>query len=372
MLFNVLLRLTWKRKWHILAYLSIFLFFSFINTNKQQEQFSFKQVALDIEIVNAEKTTSYQPLIDYLKESNHVRLSNLSEKELREKVFLEEIDGAIILPIEEHAKEETSSKIKVITNQQNSRGLLAEAMVQQYLVFEDAIKHSDSRTKEDLKVILSKKAQMSLNTKKQNDNEMLVWAKYYFNFVLYVILMMFIHVFGLILSELASSSLSQRIELSPQPTLKTGIQKVGGLFLAALFITLTFILSSLIFYPNLAFETNFVKHVVFSLAFMITTLCLTYMLSEIIGQNHFFYNGMSTVISLGSGFLSGIFIPLELLPKNILHVIKLLPTYYVVEANNQIHSSFSMYKYNLAILLLFGFVYFMIGLSVYRLKQRPV
>ena len=81
-------------------------------------------------------------------------------------------------------------------------------------------------------------------------------------------------------------------------------------------------------------------------------------------------NGISTVASLGTAFISGVFVPQEFLGAKVLAVAKFFPTYYFVTINNMKITSFGDVSYELFMQVLFGIAFLSIGLYFSRVKQR--
>ena len=79
---------------------------------------------------------------------------------------------------------------------------------------------------------------------------------------------------------------------------------------------------------------------------------------------------MSTVLSLGTSFISGVMVPQEVLGENVLKIAKFFPTYYFVKINEMTVNSFLDMKYEISMQLLFAIVFLLMGLYFNKVKQK--
>lgn len=79
---------------------------------------------------------------------------------------------------------------------------------------------------------------------------------------------------------------------------------------------------------------------------------------------------MSTVLSLGTSFMSGVMVPQEVLGENVLKIAKFFPTYYFVKINEMTVNSFLDMKYEISMQLLFAIVFLLMGLYFNKVKQK--
>ncbi len=74
--------------------------------------------------------------------------------------------------------------------------------------------------------------------------------------------------------------------------------------------------------------------------------------------------------SLGTSFISGVFVSQEFLGEKVLTIAKFFPTYYYVKVNEMNINSFGEIKYELFMQVLFGIVFLSLGLYSSRARQR--
>ena len=103
--------------------------------------------------------------------------------------------------------------------------------------------------------------------------------------------------------------------------------------------------------------------------FSFTILFLTFLINNIV-KNKFAISAISTVLSLGTSFISGVMVPQQLLGKNVLTVAKFFPTYYYVKINDMQANSFSDVRYEIFMQLLFAAAFLLMGLYFSKAAQK--
>jgi ABC-2 type transport system permease protein len=109
--------------------------------------------------------------------------------------------------------------------------------------------------------------------------------------------------------------------------------------LAALLYTLiswlVMIICCVIFNFKNSFNMNTVYFIINSLIFAICGASISYLIGNLVkGRNAI--SAISNVVTLGSCFISGVFVPQEFLGGSVLKIASFTPTYWFVKANNRI------------------------------------
>ena len=370
--FKYLMTSIWRMKWHIFTYALIFFILSAVNQGLDpQERGDFSNTRLDLILVRQEDSKLGDAFQDYLEENHDVELSSKPVEELRERIFIGEMDGIIVLPenLEEGILKKTSP-VQIITINTNSSNLVY-SMTNGYFTFANAVLTAGQTDFEALNETFSKEAKVTLlqGQKSDNQNEASNWASFYFNFMTYVLIAIFIGLFGLLLSNFQETKVQQRQLISSTSLVSINKSKLMACGFVAFFITALFILGALAFRPSLVTQPIFLKYVLVSLAFATAALSMAFLASVIIGNNRFLYSGLSTVLGLGLSFTSGVFVPLEVLSDPVLNFAKLFPVYYVVKSNQMVDSDLASYLPTISILLLFALFYFVIAMAISRVKS---
>ena len=163
------------------------------------------------------------------------------------------------------------------------------------------------------------------------------------------------------MTDFTDDNIENRRKISSKKFLKFNNEIYLGQLSLASIITLIFILGSIVLRGKYIGEVDFGKYVVNIMVFSFSVLCLTFLINNIT-RNKFVINALSTVLSLGTSFISGVMVPQQFLGKKVLTIAKFFPTYYFVRINDMHVSSFSDIRYEFFMQLLFAMAFLFMGL----------
>ena len=195
------------------------------------------------------------------------------------------------------------------------------------------------------------------------------WFRFYFNFTSYVILGIYISVIGLVMTDYNDINIENRRKVSSKKFLKFNSEIYLGQLTIAILLTSFFILGSIILKGKYIGEVDFIKYVVNTIIFSFAALCLTFLINNL-SSNKFIISGLSTVLSLGTSFISGVMVPQQLLGKKVLNIAKFFPTYYFVKINDMDIKSLLEIRYEIFMQILFAITFLMTGLYFSKVRQK--
>ena len=157
---------------------------------------------------------------------------------------------------------------------------------------------------------------------------------FYFRYMPYLFLSVLCYVMGNVLSAFREGDLPKRMCASAVPVVR---QNLEGL-LAALTVGAGLwgfaILAAVIVYGNrFTGSGGFVYYLFNSVMMLLVSLALSYLVG-IFTKDSNTLNGIVNVISLGMCFLCGVFVPLEVMNKNVTRVAQFLPVYWYEKIND--------------------------------------
>ncbi|WP_265450598.1 ABC transporter permease, partial [Clostridium sp. cpc1] len=161
--------------------------------------------------------------------------------------------------------------------------------------------------------------------------------------------------------DFRDENIQSRRKISSKKFLQFNKEMYLGQLILASMITLVFILGSILLKGKYIGEVNFGKYVINTIVFSFSILCLTFLINNIT-KNKFIINALSTVLSLGTAFISGVMVPQEFLGEKTLMIAKFFPTYYFVKINEMRVNSFLDMKFEIFMQLLFAVVFLLMGL----------
>lgn len=179
----------------------------------------------------------------------------------------------------------------------------------------------------------------------------------------------YISVIGLVMREFNDANIQARMKVSSKKFLSFNIQMYLGQISIAVLITLVFVLDSILLKGKYLRDVNFVKYLLNIWVFSFSILGLTFLANNLT-RSTFMINAASTVLSLGTSFISGVLVPQELLGENVLKIAKFFPTYYFIKINDMKIDSFIEIRYELLMQVLFVISFLLIGLYFSEIKRK--
>ncbi|HHX59748.1 MAG TPA: ABC transporter permease [Epulopiscium sp.] len=371
--YKYFIKVALKQKSVILGYTIIFLILAIINgSSTDTKETQFAETKLTIGVIDNMNSQLSMGLTDYLSQKNHIVHIREDDEYIRDQIFLEAIDGVVIIP--EGFDEKVVSKEKIVEVYKDDREIGAsylDQQVEKYLVFANATYADGKFHLEDMKEALNQKAHVEIiedqgKTKNIGANN---WFKNYYNFTSYIIIAMYLTVISLVMADFKNEEIEKRIKISSKRFMSFNKEIYLGQISVGVIITSIFILGSILLKGKYIGGINFSKYVINIIVFSFTILCLTFLINNLT-RNRFVITGISTVVSLGTSFISGIFVPQEFLSEKALTVARFFPTYYFVRINERNINSLMDMRYDILIQVMFGLVFLLVGLYFAKVKQR--
>ena len=369
--FKYFIRISLKYKWSILAYVVIFFMLTIINgSSPAQGPASFTDTKLNISIIDHSNSSLSKSLKGYLVERNNIVYPPKDQEDGKELIFLEIADAIIVIP--EDFEERVLNKEKAIEVYRDERKIESfqiQHQINKFISFVNATNENGEFDLNAVNLALKEKANVEIVGTNNGNEKIKEWFFYYFNFTAYVIIAIYIAVIGMVMTDFTEDNIESRRKVSSKKSFQFNKEIYLGQFILAAIITSIFILGSLVFRGKYIGEVQFSKYVVNTIVFSFTILSLTFLVNNIT-NNRFVKNGVSTVLSLGTSFISGVMIPHELLGENVVTISKFFPTYYFVKINRTEITTFLDVKYEILMQLLFALAFLLMGLYFSRVKQR--
>lgn len=370
--YKYFIKIASKNKGVILGYTIIFFLMSLLaGTGANQREAKFTETKLNIGIIDNSNDELSKGLKKYLKEKNNIIDIIDDEEYIKEQIFLERVDAVLI--ISNNFQEKVINKeesIEIYNDHRKIGSIQIQNQINKFLLFANASYEDEKFDLAAVNLALAEKTGVELvdnNTAKNiRVNE---WFRNYYNFTSYVIIAMYIAIIGLVMADFKDENIDSRMKISSKKFLNFNMEMYLGQLTIAIIITTVFILGSIVLKGKYIGEVDFGKYVINIIIFSFTILCFTFFLNNFT-KNKFVISAMSTVLSLGTSFISGVMVPQELLGEKTLALAKFFPSYYFVKINEMAVSSFSDIKFELFMQLLFAVVFVLMGLYFSKVKQK--
>lgn len=344
----------------LLIYIGIsLLFVTVFLLNNNSSGSVYETSKPDIAVVDRSDNEVSQALVKYLDENANIK--DLKEEDLDDELFYESIKAIITIPEnfdfnkDIEYKSLPSSKNNIFI-QQNINEFLSKLNTYHELGY--ATKDAISNTFEDFDTDL----QISFEGKNINTDES---SQVFFNFLSYSILSIIFLVVCNIMLTYNQETISKRNRVSSEKSCSQTLQLMLGHLVTAITVWLFFIILYVVLTGADITSKAFLAYVFNSFIFTISTLTMVGFISRLI-KNENVIQSLLNVISLSSAFLTGAFVPQELLGDQALAIGRIFPSFYYIRNNIMISegATFKEIIPNILIMLIFSVVFVVLAVFV--------
>lgn len=376
--FNTFWKVINKYKGTIILFTVMLVTFGGINTTSNNSTVDFTNSKPDIIIVNNSGNNDLtKNLISYLEKNTNVKDVKNTEEARNDALFYREVNYIIYIP-KDYQKDVLSGKtpeidIKTVGDYNSS---LAEMLLTRYLKIQSIYAKNISTEQELITAInknLSKTSEVTITSKV--DRAKTSRVSRYFNFASYSAMFIIIFVICMVLSSFNTKTIKKRTIISSMNYKTHNKYLLRASFIYSIIVWLLFMLLGTILFSNTILSLRGLVYALNLFIFIFTSLTLALLLSTLI-DNKDAVNGIVNVISLGSAFLCGAFIPTEWLPETVIKISRIFPTYWYVNSNDLLASlqtinmtSLNQVIINMIVMLVFALIFIIINNLVSKKKQ---
>ena len=377
--FKTFLKILNKNKFIIILYTLFLIFFGGFNMQTSESNINFVASKPDIMIVNYDEEKGItKDLIKYIEEnSNVVDLKN-NEDAINDALFYRDVNYVVYIP-KNYNKDFMDGKnpeieIKSTGDYQSS---FAEMLLSRYIKVANIYQKSINSEEELINKInetLSKKSEVEITSKL--DTNILSKATFYYNFANYSIMACLIYVICLILASFKDIKIQKRTIISSTnyKTLNRKILLSNSLF--SIILWMIYVVLSFILVGDIMFSIHGIFYLINSFVFTICATTIALFIGNIVSNKNAI-SGIVNVISLGSSFLCGAFVPMEWLPDGVIKIAHILPSYYYI-SNNEVLKTLELINLNtikpillnIIIVLSFSIMFIILTNIVSKRKQK--
>ncbi len=365
-----------RKRTIIIIYAAVFIVISILTlrTIDQQVDLSFNRVKPDVILINqSEKSEFSDQFVSYLSTIATVDQSYDDITFANDLVESEDFAMLIVLTADSEQNLKTGKPVINTYYQENdSFANIIKTQLNSYLRYLNATKraHGDYDYATVNRAI-SQHAPVELLKKTDNLNKKAIWFSYYTSFLAYIIIAIFTTLLILILKSYNEPVVKARrniAKISPfKQTMMMSVASAVSLY-GLLFIFLAIGLFMIKFELPIK---QMILHVLNAVVFTSTVISFALLITNFNFKTHFTH-AIANVVSLGTAFLAGIFVPTELLPNAVVQFAKLLPAYYYVRLAKGIEFGDVNVVQLLAIQLLFTLCYITISWYLSQQKRRVI
>lgn len=338
--FSTFWRIVKKYKGTILLYTVMLIMFGGINLTSNSTNDMFTPTKPNIFIVNKDSNMGLtKNLINYLKKNTNVVSLEDDEEKINDALFYRDISYVIYIP-KNYSKDVLDKKDVTIDikSSKDYTSSLTEMMLDKYLNVQSNLVNITNNQDELVNMInntLDVNSEVVVSSKL--DNSYLNRVSRYFNFGSYSLLAVIIFIVTLVINSFKENTINKRIIVSSFNCKKHNSMLMLSSFVYSLIVWVLFSLLSVILLGKDMISLRGILYFVNTFMFVMPTLSFGILISTLV-NNKDSIGGIVNVVSLGSAFLCGAFIPTEYLPKIVLSIAHVFPAYYFIDSNNLLSS----------------------------------
>lgn len=338
--FSTFWRIVKKYKGTILLYTVMLIIFGGINLTSNSTNDMFTPTKPNIFIVNKDSNMGLtKNLINYLKKNTNVVSLEDDEEKINDALFYRDINYVIYIP-KNYSKDVLDKKDVTIDikSSKDYTSSLTEMMLDKYLNVQSNLVNITNNQDELVNMInntLDVNSEVVVSSKL--DNSYLNRVSRYFNFGSYSLLAVIIFIVTLVINSFKENTINKRIIVSSFNYKKHNSLLMLSSFVYSLIVWVLFSLLSVILLGKDMISLRGILYFVNTFMFVMPSLSFGILISTLV-NNKDSIGGIVNVVSLGSAFLCGAFIPTEYLPKIVLSIAHIFPAYYFIDSNNLLSS----------------------------------
>lgn len=376
--FKTILKILNKLKGLIILYTIMLISVTLVNQTSGNVD-SFEEVKPSVIIVNNDKSKNEvtNHFIKYLE--NHMEVKDIdigNEERIDDALFYRDVSLVVYIPDgfgdDLLDSKDVSVEYKISGDKGSSYGKM---LVQNY--FDSFNIYNNYYDGDELFDRLDNALNLDVNVevKSKIDTNSLSRMARFFNFLNYAILAGCVYSISMILASLKSENVRKRTIVSSYDYKKYNRIVLEACSIVIIGMWILYMILALIIFKDLFISMNGLWYVINSFVFSLCSLCIGFLIGNIT-QNKGAISGIVNVVSLGSSFLCGCFVPFEFMPDYVIKIAHIFPTYYFVINNEALKvmdnfslSSVSPLIFNMGIVLIFGVCFVIITNYISKKKQ---
>lgn len=359
----------------IILYTVMLLVFGTMNLKTNKNSFEYVSSKPDIIIVNNSSGIITDNLISFLKTNANVK-NITDETDIDDAVFFRDANYVIYIPKDFESKLESGKEVNIDIKTNNSYdSYIASELLNKYLdVFSKYMNLYND------KVVAIQKLDNTLNKKAgvviENKTNLNSKTSLFYNFSSYSIMAIVIYIICLVLSSFNDEKISKRTNVSGMNYKTFNNYLYISSFTFTFIIFIVYLILSFLILKNNILNINGFLYSLNMFIFFIVSFTMAILISNLV-KSKGAISGVVNVISLGSAFLCGAFIPVKYMPSFALKIAHIFPTFYFIDNNEYIASlqnfdkaSYEFVLKNFIIMIIFIIFFLILNTLLTRFKRK--
>lgn len=381
--YKAIFKVIYKNLSQMMIYLVIFLFFTILlsSTYTNPLNTNFTETKINVAFINHDKDSVFmEGLKNYLSRSaNLINIPDDTQK-LQDALFFRQVEYIVKVPqgFTEGLFSGKVVQLEKTTLPSSTSSIYMDIIINKYLntakIYMSNMKNiSEEQLINYIDKDLSQKTEVKLRSS-ENQTSRIEKVGYFFNYLAYSLFAILILGVCTIMIVFNDTDLKKRNLSSPVKLKSMNMQMILGNLSFAVLTWFIMIFTSFIMYGSYMLTANGLLLLLNSFIFTLAALSISFLIGNII-KSRGAMSAAANVFSLGSCFISGVFVPQFLLGKTVLTIASFTPTYWFVKANNAIINIVNFKMENLEpiftnMLIVLGFAVAVLAVTLVVIKQK--
>ena len=369
-----------KYKGTIILYTVMLVLFGGLNMTSNNISTTFVDSKPDILIVNNDEEIGLtKNLVDYLKSNANVIDVEKDEDAINDSLFYREVNYVIYIPknYREDILNGLNPEIEIKTTGDYESGL-AEILLSRYLKVQK-IYSNNIEDESELISLINENMNIKTNVELMSKVDTTKTSKIarYFNFASYSIMAVVIYIICLVLSSFHEKNVNKRNIVSSMNYKKQNRLILYASISYGVIIFILYVLLGIIILGTDILNLRGFIYILITLLFTFCSLTIALFISTAINNKNAI-NGIVNVVALGSAFLCGAFVPAQWLPKSVLTLAHILPSYWYINSNDLLANlevinitTLNRIFINMAVVIVFSLLFIVLN-NIASKKKRNI
>ena len=298
----------------------------------------FEKTRIDLAIADQDDSTLSHALTDYLKTIHNVYEISAEPTVMQEELFYRNVEYIVVIPEDFYENCMVNGESISVTKVPGSySAYYVDQQLESCLNTMRTYLKAGFSQKEAATAILDKKRGEVTMLDTDENSGTSGWL-YYFRYIPYLFLALLCYVMGYVLMAFKKDDIPKRMQASAVSVRRQSLEGLLAMFVMGGGLWGIGMAGAILMYGKTFLSSeNFGYYVLNTLVMMAVALSLSYLIGLFV-KNSNMLSGIANILSLGMCFLCGVFVPMNIMDRNVLKVSQFLPVYWYENVNETLGS----------------------------------
>lgn len=277
-------------------------------------------------------------LVKWLEGTHHVTMLEDNREKLQEELFYRNVEYIVVIPEDFYENCMVNGESISVTKVPGSySAYYVDQQLESCLNTMRTYLKAGFSQKEAATAILDKKRGEVTMLDTDENSGTSGWL-YYFRYIPYLFLALLCYVMGYVLMAFKKDDIPKRMQASAISARRQSLEGLLAMFVMGGGLWGIGMAGAILMYGKTFLSSeNFGYYVLNTLVMMAVALSLSYLIGLFV-KNSNMLSGIANILSLGMCFLCGVFVPMNIMDRNVLKMSQFLPVYWYENVNETLGS----------------------------------